>query len=45
MAIKTFPPMPLAFTRLMEDFQHSFQNFERLHEMQRRNLAALMEMN
>jgi phasin family protein len=39
------PTLPLAFTKLMEDFQRSFQNFERLHDMQRKNMEALIELN
>ncbi len=45
MAKDEIPTLPLAFTKLMEDFQRSFQNFERLHAMQRKNLEALIELN
>ena len=35
----------LIFARLMGDFQNSFQNFDRLHQMHRKNLEAMMELN
>ena len=39
------PNAALVFARLMGDFQNSFQNFERLHQMHRKNLEAMMEVN
>jgi phosphatidylserine/phosphatidylglycerophosphate/cardiolipin synthase-like enzyme/uncharacterized membrane protein YdjX (TVP38/TMEM64 family) len=39
------PNAALMFSRLMGDFQNSFQNFDRLHQMHRKNLEAMMEMN
>ena len=39
------PNAALVFARLMGDFQNSFQNFDRLHQMHRKNLEAMMELN
>lgn len=39
------PNAALIFARLMGDFQNSFQNFDRLHQMHRKNLEAMMELN
>src|SRR5258706_2669457 len=39
------PNPALIFARLMGDFQNSFQNFDRLHQMHRKNLEAMMEVN
>jgi hypothetical protein len=39
------PNAALIFARLMGDFQNSFGNFDRLHQMHRKNLEAMMELN
>ena len=39
------PNAALVFARLMGDFQNSFQNFDRLHEMHRKSVEAMMELN
>jgi phasin family protein len=45
MAMAEKPNAALMFARLMGDFQNSFQNFDRLHQMHRKNLEAMMELN
>lgn len=45
MPMRHVPGMPMAYARMIEEFQSSVSNFDRLHDMQRRNMMALAESN
>ena len=45
MPMRHVPGMPMAYARMIEEFQSSVSNFDRLHDMQRRNMMALVEAN
>lgn len=45
MAENQIPSLPIVFTRLMDDFQRSFHDFERLHAISRRRMIALAELH